>query len=55
LRRTGRFDREITIGVPDRKARLKIIQKMSRKLNMSIDISLKEVARLTPGYVGADL
>ena len=35
LRRTGRFDREICIGVPDRNARLKIIQQMSKKLNLS--------------------
>lgn len=55
LRRTGRFDREINLGVPDRNARLKIIQKMSKKLNISYDVSFKEIARLTPGYVGADL
>ena len=55
LRRTGRFDKEFSLGVPNRQARLKILQKMSKKLNISFNVSLKEIARLTPGFVGADL
>lgn len=60
LRRPGRFDREIEIGVPDRKARLEILQIHSR--NMPIDENdnkdgklIEELANLTHGYTGADI
>lgn len=55
LRRPGRFDREMEIGVPDRKAREEILQIHSRDMPLSPDVDLKELARITHGYVGADL
>ena len=60
LRRPGRFDREIEIGVPDRKARLEILQIHAR--NMPIDEKdnkdgrlIEELANITHGYTGADI
>src|SRR2546421_102652 len=55
LRRPGRFDREIEIGVPDRDGRLEILQIHTRGMPLSKDVDLKELAGLTHGYVGADL
>src|SRR3989442_11537804 len=55
LRRPGRFDREIQIGVPDRDGRLEILQIHTRGMPLSKDVDLKELAGLTHGYVGADL
>jgi transitional endoplasmic reticulum ATPase len=55
LRRPGRFDREMEIGVPDRKAREEILYIHSRDMPLSPDVDLKELARITHGYVGADL
>ncbi|KAJ3156028.1 hypothetical protein HDU89_005592 [Geranomyces variabilis] len=55
LRRPGRFDREISIGVPDEKARTKILEKLCSKLKMSGDLDVAQLAKWTPGYVGADL
>jgi ribosome biogenesis ATPase len=55
LRRAGRFDREITLGVPDEQARSRILMKMCEKLKLDGDISFTELAKLTPGFVGADL
>lgn len=55
LRRAGRFDREITLPVPDQAAREKIISKMAEKLTIDGQVSFKELAKLTPGFVGADL
>eukprot|EP01022_Parablepharisma_sp_SALTPOND_P024460 TRINITY_DN541_c0_g1_i1.p2 TRINITY_DN541_c0_g1~~TRINITY_DN541_c0_g1_i1.p2 ORF type:complete len:676 (-),score=85.29 TRINITY_DN541_c0_g1_i1:1184-3211(-) len=55
LRRAGRFDREITIGVPNEKAREQIIRKLCIKLRLSKECDFAEIARMTPGYVGADL
>ncbi|MCX8184018.1 MAG: CDC48 family AAA ATPase, partial [Crenarchaeota archaeon] len=55
LRRPGRFDREIEIGVPDKKARLEILQIHIRGMPLSEDVDLKRLAELTPGFVGADL
>ncbi|KAJ1366764.1 hypothetical protein KIN20_027520 [Parelaphostrongylus tenuis] len=54
LRRAGRFDCEISLGIPDERAREKILQTVC-KLTLDEDVSLKMIARLTPGYVGADL
>ncbi|CAB3404702.1 unnamed protein product [Caenorhabditis bovis] len=54
LRRAGRFENEISLGIPDENARIKILEKICR-VNMADDVSLKQLARLTPGYVGADL
>ena len=55
LRRAGRFDREIALGIPDRGGREKILDVVCRGLRMSPSTSLSKLAMLTPGYVGADL
>ncbi|KAI9344742.1 P-loop containing nucleoside triphosphate hydrolase protein [Pilaira anomala] len=55
LRRAGRFDREISMGVPDEKAREKILTVLASKLRLSGDFDFAELAKATPGYVGADL
>uniref|UniRef100_A0A7N8WNQ6 Nuclear VCP like n=1 Tax=Mastacembelus armatus TaxID=205130 RepID=A0A7N8WNQ6_9TELE len=55
LRRAGRFDREICLGIPDEAARLRILRTLCRKLKLPEDFDYHQLARLTPGYVGADL
>jgi ribosome biogenesis ATPase len=55
LRRAGRFDREISLGVPDQDSRKRILEVMTKKMRLSGDFDLGEIARITPGYVGADL
>jgi len=55
LRRPGRFDREIEIGIPDEKSRLEILQIHTRGMPMEADVKLEEIARVTHGFVGADL
>lgn len=55
LRRPGRFDREITIGIPNRADRLQILKVHSRKMPLSEDVDLEHLAEITRGYVGADL
>ena len=55
LRRGGRFDREIEIGIPDRNGREEILQVHTRGMPLAADVNLKEVANLTHGFVGADL
>ena len=55
LRRAGRFDREIMLGIPDEAARGRILAVQARRLRMSGNLDLAEIARKTPGYVGADL
>lgn len=55
LRRPGRFDREIYIGVPDRKGRKEILQIHTRNMPLDEDVNLDKLAELTHGYVGADL
>uniref|UniRef100_A0A8C6NLP4 Nuclear VCP like n=1 Tax=Nothobranchius furzeri TaxID=105023 RepID=A0A8C6NLP4_NOTFU len=55
LRRAGRFDREICLGIPDEAARLRILRTLCRKLVLPEDFDYQQLARLTPGYVGADL
>jgi len=55
LRRPGRFDREIEIGVPDRKARFEIMQIHTRGMPVADDVKLDRIADLTHGFVGADL
>ncbi|KAK5882011.1 hypothetical protein CesoFtcFv8_020646 [Champsocephalus esox] len=55
LRRAGRFDREICLGIPDEAARLRILKTLCRKLKLPEDFDFKQLARITPGYVGADL
>ncbi|TMI09516.1 CDC48 family AAA ATPase [Candidatus Bathyarchaeota archaeon] len=55
LRRPGRFDREIEIGVPDRDGRLEILQIHTRGMPLAEDVDLKKLAAVTHGFVGADL
>ncbi len=55
LRRPGRFDREIEIGVPDVKGRLDILHIHVRNMPLEKDVSLEELAGITHGYTGADL
>ena len=55
LRRPGRFDREIRIGIPDRKGREKILNIHTRGMPLTDDVDLKRLAEITHGYVGADL
>src|SRR5690606_10748002 len=55
LRRAGRFDREIALGVPDEESRIRILKTISKKLRLSGDFDFGVIARNTPGYVGADL
>ncbi|KAJ7178725.1 P-loop containing nucleoside triphosphate hydrolase protein [Mycena crocata] len=55
LRRAGRFDHEISMGVPDETARAKILQVLSAKLRLDGDFDFAALAKATPGYVGADL
>ncbi len=55
LRRPGRFDREITIGVPKRQDRLQILKIHSRKMPLAEDVRLDQLAEITHGYVGADI
>ena len=55
LRRGGRFDREIEVGVPDRDGRLEILQIHSRSMPLAEDVDLGEYADQTYGFVGADI
>jgi len=55
LRRAGRFDKEILMGVPNEAARQKILQTMTKSMRLSGDFDYKVLARKTPGYVGADV
>ena len=55
LRRPGRFDREISIRVPDRVARRQILGIHSRRMPLHPDVDLDEIANISHGYVGADL
>jgi transitional endoplasmic reticulum ATPase len=55
LRRPGRFDREIVIGVPDRNGRKEILQIHTRGMPLAEDVDLDELADITHGFVGADL
>ncbi|HJR85800.1 MAG TPA: CDC48 family AAA ATPase [Nitrososphaeraceae archaeon] len=55
LRRPGRFDREIEIGVPDREGRLEILQIHTRGMPLEKDVDLGVIANMSHGFVGADL
>ncbi len=55
LRRPGRFDREITIPIPDKAGRLEILEIHSRGMPLTEDVGLQELADRTHGFVGADL
>lgn len=55
LRRPGRFDRELDMGIPDEQGRLEILQIKTRDMRLGKDVDLEFLARGTHGYVGADL
>jgi transitional endoplasmic reticulum ATPase len=55
LRRPGRFDREIEIGVPDKHGRNEILQVHTRGMPLAEDFDLKKLSDMTHGYTGADL
>jgi transitional endoplasmic reticulum ATPase len=55
LRRFGRFDREVDIGIPDSIGRLEILRIHTRNMKLNDDVDLEQIANETHGYVGADL
>ena len=55
LLRPGRFDRQVTVNVPEVKGRLEILNVHARNKKLSEEISLEAIARRTPGFSGADL
>ncbi len=55
IRRPGRFDREIEIGVPDKEGRKEVLQIHTRGMPLEEDVDLDEIADVTHGFVGADL
>ncbi|XP_073144062.1 cell division control protein 48 homolog C-like isoform X2 [Henckelia pumila] len=55
LRRPGRFDYEFGLRVPDENARVEILRSLTRNIKFEGALDLEEVARSTPGFVGADL
>ncbi|CAL0334021.1 unnamed protein product [Lupinus luteus] len=55
LRRFGRFDREIDIGVPDEVGRLEVLRIHTKNMKLSDDVDLERISKDTHGYVGADL
>ena len=55
LRRGGRFDREIEIGIPDKKGRMEIFQVHTRGVPLADDVRIEQYANSTHGFVGADI
>jgi transitional endoplasmic reticulum ATPase len=55
LRRPGRFDREIVIGVPDLQGRREVLSIHTRGMPLAEDVNIEEIARVTYGFVGADM
>ncbi len=55
LRRPGRFDREIEIGVPDKNGRLAVLKIHSRGMPLGKNVDLDKISAMTHGFVGADL
>lgn len=55
LRRFGRFDREIDLGVPDEVGRMEILRIHTKNMKLGEDVDLAEIAKSTHGFVGADL
>uniref|UniRef100_A0A803L8I6 Uncharacterized protein n=1 Tax=Chenopodium quinoa TaxID=63459 RepID=A0A803L8I6_CHEQI len=55
LRRFGRFDREIDIGVPDQVGRLEVLRIHTKNMKLAEDVDLEKISKETHGYVGADL
>lgn len=55
LRRAGRFDRELTMGIPDEACRERMLRVMTKEIRVAEDLDFLALAKLTPGFVGADL
>lgn len=55
LRRPGRFDREIEIGIPNREGRLAILEIHTKRIPLDSKVSLKLISKITHGYTGADI
>lgn len=55
LLRPGRFDREVVIGLPDLKGREEILKVHAKRIKLSEDVNLEDIARASPGFAGADL
>ncbi len=55
LLRPGRFDRQILVDRPDKQGRIQILRVHAKKIKLAQDVSLEQVAALTPGFTGADL
>jgi cell division protease FtsH len=55
LMRPGRFDRQVLVDRPDFKGRCKILEVHGRKLKLGDEVDLQDIARMTPGFAGADL
>jgi cell division protease FtsH len=55
LLRPGRFDRQVTVGAPDVKGREQILRIHARKVNVDHEVDLRQIARGTPGFSGAEL
>jgi transitional endoplasmic reticulum ATPase len=55
LRRPGRFDREISVSIPDKTGRLQILQIHTRGMPLAENVSIEKLAEITHGFVGADL
>ena len=55
LLRPGRFDRQVTVGLPDKNARVEILKVHARNKTLAKDITLEYLAKRTPGFSGADL
>jgi len=55
LRRPGRFDREIEIGIPDKKGRHEVLQVHTRGMYLADDVDLRKLSEVAHGYTGADL
>ena len=55
MRRAGRFERELTIGVPNEEDRIEIMKILTSKMRLRETFVYEEMVKLTPGYVGADI
>lgn len=55
LRRFGRFDREVDIGIPDATGRLEVLRIHTKNMKLNDDVDLEQVAAETHGHVGADI
>ena len=55
LLRSGRFDRQITVNLPDKRGRYEILKVHARNKKLAVDVNLENLAKRTPGFSGADL